>query len=455
MESIINKLKEIKKDELDERSFYERVLSTIQEMKDVALTLTPETAEQLQIVLKDIGCKRYDDWETEKEKNGETIEDVNNIYNTLSFKSHISDAVDLVSGLFERNIDLIKGQLLHITNNKIQKWLLFNESMKRLTPYYIAAAESLINRNGLTGEEAESIVLSKPFDEIESQASVKSSMDYAIDGILKYYSDNMEVPVSDSNRKDLVSFVYNGIYTRFANTLKIDYYQEGRNRQNDMIMDTLFSVHDGWVKDNQKEFMASDKKHKHMPSELIGWEEVKSYLLYVRPIFKKASVEVNEEVLEQVYNDRVKDFFLNRGIKNVRDLSDSIIQGEEFYPALEEYGDILATIANPDYVDEKIIPAIEQQGIGNIEEIRRNIVSQIISNPVLEDVARLSEEEKAQLEQSLREEVDVLTAERDELHKKNSIAERILELARRRRTLEVEIKEGNLKKSEIAQSFLD
>lgn len=59
MRSFIDKLKEIKKDELDERSFYERVLSIIQGMEDVSLT--PETAEQLKIALQDIGCMRYDE----------------------------------------------------------------------------------------------------------------------------------------------------------------------------------------------------------------------------------------------------------------------------------------------------------------------------------------------------------------------------------------------------------
>ena len=66
-----------------------------------------------------------------------------------------------------------------------------------------------------------------------------------------------------------------------------------------LIMDTLFHVHDGWVKDNVKKFNAREKKHQHMPSELIGWNEAKADLLFVRPIFEAAGIEVNEEELEQ------------------------------------------------------------------------------------------------------------------------------------------------------------
>ena len=192
-----------------------------------------------------------------------------------------------------------------------------------------------------------------------------------------------------------------------------------------------------------------------MPSELIGWKEAKADLLFVRPIFEAAGIEVNEEELEQVYNSRVKEFFLEHNIQTARNLSDSITQGAEFYSALEGYGNILVTINDPDYVDEKIIPAIEQQGIGNIEEVRRNIVSQIISNPVPEDIARLSDEEKTQVEQSLGQEVAILTAQRDELHQKNSIVQRIMALSNRRKTIKEEISMEEQRKSENLHEFDD
>lgn len=457
MRSFIDKLKEIKKDELDERSFYERVLSIIQGMEDVSLT--PETAEQLKIALQDIGCMRYDEWKAEKDKNGETIEE-NNVYNGTSYKCDISTAVDIVSRVFEdeNDFDVAKANLWYITKSEIPKWLSSNKMMKVFkmdAPYYNVAKEALMNWNGLTKEEAKNIISSQTFDEIEAQVYAKGSMDYAIDGILKYFSGKMEVPVLDGDRKDLANFVYNGSDSRIASSLELMASSQKTEQLNDMIMDTLFNVHDGWVKDNQKKFMARDKKHQHMPSELIGWKEAKADLLFIRPIFERAGVEVNEETLEQVYNDRVKEIFLDKGITTSRQLSDSITQCEEFYPALAGYGDVLVTIKNPDYVDEHVIPAVEQKGIGKIEDVRKNIVDQIINNPTAEDIERLTESEKAQVEQALGQEVDTLTVKKDELHQKNSTVQRIVALAQRRSAIKKEILIEEQNKSKNIQSLDD
>ena len=334
---------------------------------------------------------------------------------------------------------------------------------KQKIPYYQVAKKALMNWNGLSEEEAKKIVSTQTFDEIESQVYAKGSMDYAIEGM------KSSLRLSDKDVSELSTFIYNGGQSKIIDFLRENNEMSHRLEQktngqsiitnktlvNDLIMDTLFHVHDGWVQDNVKKFNAREKKHQHMPSELIGWKEAKADLLFVRPIFEAAGIEVNEEELEQVYNGRVKEFFLEHGIQTARNLSDSITQGEEFYPALKGYGDILVTINDPEYVDEKIIPAIEQQGIGKIEEVRKNIVSQIISNPVPEDIARLSDEEKAQVEQSLGQEISTLTAQRDELHQKNSIIQRIMALANRRKSIKKEISIEEKRKSENLQEFDD
>ena len=335
---------------------------------------------------------------------------------------------------------------------------------KRLKiPYYQVAKQALMNWNGLSEEEAEKVISTQSFDEVESQVYAKGSIDYAVEGI------STSLGFLDKDAEELSIFAYNGGQSKIIDWLRENNEMANRletktNGQsiitnktlvNNLIIDTLFHVHNGWVQDNVKKFNAREKKHQHMPSELIGWKEAKADLLFVRPIFEAAGIEVNEEELEQVYNGRVKEFFLDHGIQTARNLSDSITQGEEFYPALEGYGDILVTINDPDYVDEKIIPAIEGQGIGNIEEVRRSIVSQIISNPLPEDVARLSDEEKALVEQSLGQEVSTLTAQRDELHQKNSIVKRIMALANKRRTIKKEISMEEQRKSEILHEFDD
>jgi len=331
-------------------------------------------------------------------------------------------------------------------------------------PYYQVAKQALMNWNGLSEEEAEKVVSTQCFDEIESQVYAKGSMEYAIDGIIQSMGFN-KIDKDGEYKSELLDYIYKGTSSRIIDFISEPIHAPGHITDkdisrhnsfiNNVIMDTLFAVHDGWVKDNVKKFNAREKKHQHMPSELIGWKEVKADLLFVRPIFEAAGIEVHEEELEQVYNGRVKEFFLDHGIQTAKNLSDSITQGEEFYPALEGYGDILVTINDPDYVDEKIIPAIEQQGIGNIEGVRRNIVSQIISSPVPEDVARLTDEEKVQVEQALGQNVSILTAQRDELHQKNSIVQRIIALANRRRTIMNEISIEEQRKTENIHRFDD
>ena len=466
IDSYLTSLKGIKAEELDEREFYEQVLGVISGMEDVSLT--PQTFEQLKTALEEIGCMRYDEWKAQKDEKGETVVE-GNIGEGLK-RGDISTAVSFVSQLLGdySNASFSLPYMLEggPEYGWVQQWLKKSQEISQVKhniPYYQVAKQALMNWNGLSEEEAKKIVSTQTFDEIESQVYAKGSMDYAVEGI----KDSLGL--SDKDAAELSTFVYEGGQSKVIDNWKkmIELqdsslgmegaYNAKHNKEmfNNLIMDTLFHVHDGWVQDNVKKFNAREKKHQHMPSELIGWKEAKADLLFVRPIFKAAGIEVNEEELEQVYNGRVKDFFLNREIKTARNLSDSITQGEEFYPALEGYGDILVTINDPDYVDEKIIPAIEQQGIGNIEEVRRNIVSQIISNPVPEDVARLSDEEKAQVEQSLGQEVTTLTVQRDELHQKNSIVQRIMTLADRRRAIKKEISMEEQRKSENLHEFDD
>ena len=460
----IESLKEIKTEELDERTFYEQVLSVVKQMDDVSFTA--ETLREFRAALEEIGCMDYNDWKSQKELSGEIIED-GTIEDGID-KADIGTAVSFISQFFS-DYDNANGSVSRMLDGGeeygwVQQWLKNSQEKnqnKQNIPYYQVAKQALMNWNGLSEEEAKKVISSQSFDEIESQVYAKGSMDYAVEGI------KVSAGLSDKDAEELSTFIYEGGQSKVIDNWKkmIELqdsslgmegaYNTKHNKEmfNNLIMDTLFHVHDGWVQDNVKKFNAREKKHQHMPSELIGWKEAKADLLFVRPIFEAAGIEVNEEELEQVYNGRVKDFFLNRGIKTARNLSDSITQGEKFYPALEEYGEILTTINDPEYVDEKIIPAIEQQGIGNIEEVRRNIVSQIISNPVPEDVERLSDEEKSIVEQAVGQEISTLTAQRDELQQKNSIVQRIMVLANRRKSIKKEISIEEQRKSENLHEF--
>lgn len=135
MRSFINKLKEIEKDKLDERSFYEQVLSVIQGMEDVSLT--PETAKQLKMALQEIGCMRYDEWKAEKDKNGETIEENNtgkgreqaDIATAVSFVSQLLGDYGNASSSLSR---MLEGGEKY---GWVQRWLKnSSEYSKKITP---------------------------------------------------------------------------------------------------------------------------------------------------------------------------------------------------------------------------------------------------------------------------------------------------------------------------------
>lgn len=503
MQKWIEKLKEIDTQKLDERGFYEHILSIIKDMEEFDLTF--KTAEELKNALKEIGCVRYEEWKKQKELNGEIIED-KSIGEGIE-SADIGVAVSFISQLMSNwdNADFAFRKMLDGGEKYgwVQQWLRNSQEKSQIKsnidvgnssdnvphsqgksqfepnidisdssdnishsqehsqskshiPYYQVAKQALMNWNGLSEEEAEKIISSQSFDEIESQVYAKGSMNYAVEGIKDTFY------LSDKDAEEISRFVYEGEkisennkFNMIAKTLDLDLSKilpDSRFKGSEVersIIDTLFHVHDGWVKDNVKKFNAREKKHQHMPSELIGWKEVKADLLFVKPIFEGLGVEVDEEKLERVYNDRVKEFFLNRGIKTARDLSSAIAQGKEFYPALEGYGDILTEISNPEYVTEKIIPEIEEQGIGNIEETRRNIVSQIISNPIPEDIERLSDEEQILVEQSLGQKLNEVTAKRDELQQKNPIAKRIMALKHKIRDINREISKLEKEKSGI------
>lgn len=446
----LDSLKGIKKEELDERSFYEQVLHVIKGVEHVELT--PRTAEQLKTTLREIGCVNYSEWKREKEENEIGFREEETTIGAGIEKADIGTAVSFVSQLLGDYSNAIYSKSRMLDGGEkygwVQTWL---KNSKMQVPYNQVAKEALMNWNGLSEEEALKIITNSAFEQIEGQVWAKGSIDYAIEGISE------ALVLTDSDKEKLTEAVYHGKNEKSGNILKYikpEIERIGEN-PNKIIMDTLFKVHDGWVKDNAKKFMARDKKHQHMPSELIGWKEVKADLLFVKPIFEAAGIEVNEQELEAEYNKRVKEFFLNNKIRSATDLVNLISQGESFYPVLEGYGDTLISIKDPRYVMENVIPAIENKGIGKIEDIRANILSEIAKDPKEEDIARLSKEEMKQMDTDLDLQIETLTEERKELRQKNSIIERIKQKAKERKSLKRAIALEKSKKEKTIKEFND
>ena len=114
--------------------------------------------------------------------------------------------------------------------------------------------------------------------------------------------------------------------------------------------------------------MAREKKHQHMPFELIGWNEAKADLLFANPIFLGIGVGISRP-LEYDYLDVVKDYLLENKIVITNDLVSKISKPEEFYPSLKGQTSITENLKDEGYVRSTVIPQIEEKGIGKIASI--------------------------------------------------------------------------------------
>lgn len=434
-----------------------------------------------------------------------------------------------------------------------------NKKEKRFIPYYQIAKQALMNWNGLSEQEANQLIESSSFDEIESKIGAKGSIDYAIEKILEKTHINRDAlsrivydgekfrewgPGGNESFSDVI-FEYterlmmdNGLLSNEAYEMALSLQEEIKSmRQLDINMqeyaiekiskitgmnkdeisqelydilsfrdydsrydlpdrrdylkiddqiDILFAVHDGWVRDNPEKFMAREKKFQHMPSELVGWKEMEKDMLFVGPIVEaingpidakydyRYSPEDNglssDELRKEEYNRRVKRFILDNGITNTDDLVSLISKEAEFYPALRDYPeDVLANIRNPEFVAENIIPSIEKDGIGKIEEKRRETVVPIMEmiksgytkgvvfrrneyarsyreEPTAEqELEKLTDDEKNELKQEIDMECERLKQEKEKLEDRSTLVKEILCSARNISRLKVEISQKQSK----------
>lgn len=200
------------------------------------------------------------------------------------------------------------------------------------TPYQNVAKAALINWNGLSEEEAISKINNESISELESQVYAMSSMKYAVIGISK------QIGLSEEETTKFFDAVINGPENaEIFNIVKAkskDFSEEKR-------LGVLSTIHDGWVIDNSNEKTFNkkcDRKQlrQYAPLELIGWNEVKSDLLFLNPILKSIDVNVNEKKLEQSYHNRVANYMDQMQINSQEDLTNLVKQGKDYYPILPE-----------------------------------------------------------------------------------------------------------------------
>ena len=294
-----------------------------------------------------------------------------------------------------------------------------------LTVYKQIARDALMSWNGLSEEEATKKVQESSNEELEQQVYAEGSIDYAIKGFQKYSQEYLKnkhgygEPITDHDVELFKEVVMTGKY-RYGSVQ--DFYDIMRNKMGidldrsnveNMVLSVLSTIHDGWVKDNQKKFFARDKKYQHMPIELIGWKEAKSDLLFLKPMLEEMHIMEfypylsTEEDLESAYNKRVQAFLEENGITDVSKLSEQISKGAEFYPALEGQEDIIKSLQDTKFVEEQVVSGIRDKGIGTNEQISQ----QLFGEKAIEGAEEL-ESLRAQKQELIEQEKTISEAEK-------------------------------------------
>ena len=232
---------------------------------------------------------------------------------------------------------------------------------------------------------------------------------------------------NDEQEKKENNINLNGIEPGLAKTIK--------DLQNQRIIGSLFTAHDNWAKENLNKFDKSDKKYLYMPGELIGWENLKTNLESIEPEFTKDGIKVDEKELEEEYNKWVKGYFLEKEIHNKEDLF-VLIKDSNIKEIDSE------TIKN------EIIPEIENNGIGNIEEKRKEFVDEVIENPKenRQYIEKLTKEEQAQMLTKLYSKEEITQAlykaiDTDKTIDTNAELEEIKKLSEKRKEIIAEYKD--------------
>lgn len=389
IDQLIVELKKINKEELTQRRFYEEILCTIMDFGETIKT--EEDDEKVKQVLIEVGCNTIEEFK-ERAKNfrhstiGEAINEVSTEFAESYVAQFFYGSIrEMLS--YDRFVDMLDEWMKKSHN--ISSYIEYSET----SPYHKVAKTALMNWNGLSQEEAEDAINSLSIDELDEQVGAMTSMNAAINCL------GEKLELKQDEKGDLKSIVYEGITdnNRFkkGNSFtrgKIKYLLENQDIV-PIYMDTLFAVHDNWVKQNSKKFLSREKKHQHMPSELIGWDEVKADLMFVKPIFEALGIYVSEYSLQEEYNNRVQKYFLENHIEKTEDLVELIGRGEDFYSALDGQKDILEALKDKETVEGKVIPQIEKNGIGKVEDVRNMIIDRISYTVTDEELSRLTDEE--------------------------------------------------------------
>lgn len=297
--------------------------------------------------------------------------------------------------------------------------------------YYQIAKKALMNWNGLTEEQADKLIEESSFEEIESQVGAQKSINHALEAISYWCYENY----IDFDEDDFKKAVFEGENIEVFQILK-NYISEEEMTWGkigmDLMYDTLACVHNGWAQDNASLFFTQKKdkgqQYQYLPLELIGWNEVKSDLLFVEPILEKIGINIEEKELKDYYERHVNKFLRDNGIRTADELGEKILEAPDNYMAFydiskgnnddftNEMEDITAAFSDKEFVKNVIIPEVAKKGIGQDDRYK-----EMFENVKSENKEYFMSKEKAKLvkdNNDIDKEIAELEKELENLRKK-------------------------------------
>lgn len=228
-------------------------------------------------------------------------------------------------------------------------------------PYNIVAKDALMNWNGLSEEEANKVINESTFDEIESQVGAVGSMTYAVDAIVD------KLDLTSEEKKEFSDAVFGRTDDQLA-LLKVGkrvaMSMNSENTLASIVTDVIEAVHNGWVSNNASLFFTKKQtrgqQYQYLPIELIGWDEAKSDLLFIKPIIDSMNLGVvfSEEQVRMELENRTFEFFDRNNVSSFSALGDSI-QNMSYSPWTPE---IEASMHDKSFVEGTILPELKEKG---------------------------------------------------------------------------------------------
>ncbi len=213
---------------------------------------------------------------------------------------------------------------------------------KHKTPYQEVAKEALMKWNNYSEQQAEEKISRQTIAELEEEVYAMGSMKYAVIAIAK------EIDLTDDETIQFFEAVVHGpTDAEIFNTVT----EKVRGLTEEKKLDILAEIHDGWVLDNSsmeifEKKVSKGQTRQYSPIELIGWNEVRSDLIFLKPILESIGEKIDENTLEEAYRSRVKGYFEERDIEKVEDIKELIDEGKDYYGALsEELAERLKTVS--------------------------------------------------------------------------------------------------------------